>query len=343
MTLIAIEFPECPFPKISNETLLEISLFLFFTFAMAEMVGAYLSSSLSMLGDASCTSIDVFTYICNAYVEWLKGRYGRLSQRLRYVVDVYVPVLSVAALLGITAYVTIDAVSVLTHPPSQDTVDVSFLYGFSAANFLIDLFCCALFLFRNDVFHDHHKLPQLPIETDIYDDDREFGCLEDEIEGVECKPPAATSTTPSSSSCWSCQWIVSLHHLHHTAHAPGHRKNLNMLTAFAHVVGDTLRTVAMFLAALISSLSGIDGDICDAWAAVLVALSIVWLCWPLIVEIREAALQIEEDEEEEDEVELRPLAPSRQVPHNRREQSARPYTRLNLKEDLQDEALEGVV
>ena len=33
-------------------------------------------------------------------------------------------------------------------------------------------------------------------------------------------------------------------------------------------VGDTLRTVAVFAAAFISSVTGIDGDICDAWAAI---------------------------------------------------------------------------
>ena len=33
-------------------------------------------------------------------------------------------------------------------------------------------------------------------------------------------------------------------------------------------VGDTLRTVAVFAAAFVSSVTGIDGDICDAWAAI---------------------------------------------------------------------------
>ena len=41
------------------------------------------------------------------------------------------------------------------------------------------------------------------------------------------------------------------------------KKNINMMSAFTHILGDTLRTVAVFLAALVSSLTGIDGDKCD--------------------------------------------------------------------------------
>jgi Co/Zn/Cd efflux system component len=67
------------------------------------------------------------------------------------------------------------------------------------------------------------------------------------------------------------------------------RKNLNMLAAFTHVLGDTLRTVAVLAAAVVSTVTGIDGDICDAWAALLVALTILVLCCSLLREIVAAA------------------------------------------------------
>ena len=48
------------------------------------------------------------------------------------------------------------------------------------------------------------------------------------------------------------------------------KKNLNMMSAFTHVGGDTIRTISVLTAATVSLLSGIDGDICDAWAAIAV-------------------------------------------------------------------------
>ena len=74
------------------------------------------------------------------------------------------------------------------------------------------------------------------------------------------------------------------------------RKNLNMMSAFTHIVGDTLRTVALFLAALVATLTGINGNICDAWAALLVTLTILVLCASLVRDIVVAASDIWYDE-----------------------------------------------
>jgi Co/Zn/Cd efflux system component len=52
-------------------------------------------------------------------------------------------------------------------------------------------------------------------------------------------------------------------------------KNFNMISAWTHVGGDTLRTLAVFAAAVISSITGIDGDICDAWAAIVSGCTII--------------------------------------------------------------------
>ena len=41
------------------------------------------------------------------------------------------------------------------------------------------------------------------------------------------------------------------------------KRNINMMAAFSHILGDTLRTVAEFMAALVSTVTGIDGDECD--------------------------------------------------------------------------------
>ena len=50
------------------------------------------------------------------------------------------------------------------------------------------------------------------------------------------------------------------------------KRNINMMAAFSHILGDTLRTVAEFMAALVSTITGIDGDECDVSHLLLVLL-----------------------------------------------------------------------
>lgn len=70
------------------------------------------------------------------------------------------------------------------------------------------------------------------------------------------------------------------------------KKNLNMMSAFTHIMGDTLRTVAMFVAACVATITGIDGDLCDATAALVVTFTIVVLCTSLVLDILGAASDI---------------------------------------------------
>jgi len=52
-----------------NLGVLRLTALLFFVFVVCECVGAYVSNSLSLLGDAIAMSIDVLTYCINIYVE----------------------------------------------------------------------------------------------------------------------------------------------------------------------------------------------------------------------------------------------------------------------------------
>jgi Co/Zn/Cd efflux system component len=63
------------------------------------------------------------------------------------------------------------------------------------------------------------------------------------------------------------------------------QRNLNMVSAFFHIGGDTLRTVSIFIAAIISSLTKFPSELCDAWAAVVVSATIIFLAVPMSVEI----------------------------------------------------------
>lgn len=67
------------------------------------------------------------------------------------------------------------------------------------------------------------------------------------------------------------------------------RNNLNMMSAFTHVGSDTMRTLSVFVAAVIASTTGYSGNLCDAWAAVVVSVTIFAAVIPLCAEIYKAA------------------------------------------------------
>jgi cation diffusion facilitator family transporter len=69
------------------------------------------------------------------------------------------------------------------------------------------------------------------------------------------------------------------------AAAPDAAKNTNMMSALTHVSGDSLRTAAVFCAALITTLTHNPADVCDAVAGLIVSITIIGILYPLIREI----------------------------------------------------------
>jgi Co/Zn/Cd efflux system component len=61
-----------------------------------------------------------------------------------------------------------------------------------------------------------------------------------------------------------------------------------MLSVLAHTGGDTLRTLAALAAAATATATGESGTLCDAWACILVTLTIVFLVIPLLSAIFKA-------------------------------------------------------
>lgn len=58
---------------VSNQRVLQVIAICFLLFVIAEAVGAAISHSLSLAGDAAAMSIDVFSYIVNMGAEYCKG------------------------------------------------------------------------------------------------------------------------------------------------------------------------------------------------------------------------------------------------------------------------------
>lgn len=183
-----------------------------------------------------------------------------LSKRTEIILEVFVPSFSVICLFSVTAYIAADAVNVLIRETDAENIDVVYLYGFAAANAVVDISTSYVFFrvghaadvfYTNNVQNIENTGPVQAAAGDMA------------LTAAEC--PEDTTSTPAVSQ--------------------NRDMNLNMLSAFTHLTGDSMRTASVFIAALVSTFSGISSQICDAWAAIAVTVSIVFMVVPLIVEI----------------------------------------------------------
>lgn len=215
------------------------------------------------------------------YAEWVKSRGETLSKRTQIVLEVLIPAFSVSALLAVTAYITAEAVGVImTNGDDDDEVNVFFLYGFAIANFVIDVVSTVMFYMkRKTVFISNH-FTSMQDEATILDMQ-----LDIDVEIDETSSPFADEQSLSNkdrNKSLSKDRRDSVHQYHS-------KPNLNMLSAFTHVGGDTMRTFAVFIAAIVSSTTTVKSNLADAWAAVVVTITIVICVIPLIAEIGKSA------------------------------------------------------
>jgi Co/Zn/Cd efflux system component len=263
-----------------------------------------IANSLSLLGDAGAMSIDVATYGCNFYAEYCKYiNKNELNFSSQMFIKVYIPAISVTSLLGVTAYVTVDAVRrLLGHKEVE--VNVSFLFIYSILNMTVDVICGILFfLRRNDIFHEVK-----PIETGedtIYMlNDNSTDSMDTSVTPLSKNNNPNNNTTIASTSTNSTQKNTSENNLVNRNDQHGDMEveldeistetsNLNMMSAFTHLGGDTLRTLSVLLAAVISTVfPSIEGSKTDAWAAIVVSATIVVTVSPLIFSIHNTAQRL---------------------------------------------------
>eukprot|EP01031_Cornospumella_fuschlensis_P035254 gene35254-42709_t len=236
--------------SMSNFNILLIVAILFGLFVVGEIIGALASNSLSLLGDAVAMGIDVFTYIMNMYAEHLKNVYGKLRAQTRKILDIYIPVFSVLALVSVCGWICYDAAIIIhayhsphAHTAEEDDVNVVIMYIFASVNFVIDCVSGLLFYVRR--------------ETVL------LNCPEGQVERNNA-----------------------LDHISELSNML--MPNLNMVSALTHIGGDTLRTFSVFAAAIVSSVGKQDSSVCDAYAAVVVTFTIFLAIMPLCKEIYKA-------------------------------------------------------
>jgi Co/Zn/Cd efflux system component len=243
--------------------------------------------------------------------------------------EVVIPSFSLAALLSVTVYISLQSITVLSAPAEQQrNVNVAYLFGFTTANFVIDALSSYLFCFkggREAFTHHHHDTDDTNSgksnsnssgnktggncsvkEIDLLDDVIKSGLHDVEAplpqhplpqQQLEDYPITITvestaDTTTSSQQQTKEQGVVE-------ATVVTRKSNINMISAVTHLGGDSLRTVAVFVAAMVAQLTGARSDLCDAWAAIIVSFTIVLLAVPLLVEIRKAFSRLLMEKEKE--------------------------------------------
>lgn len=236
------------------------------------------------------------------YAERVKARGECLTKFERYVMEVCIPTFSVTALLSVTGWITSDALDIIING-GDDKVNVYFLYGFAIANFLVDVLSSYMFYARGkEVFyHDDgtEKIPklghQLALEQNAVEAKTrvDFGATEEQRRS-HLPPPVRVSK--DDAHIVNTYITSRIERISRESTGDGLpillKTNLNMLSAFTHVGGDTMRTVAVFVAAVVATASGASADQCDAWAAVVVTLTIIACVIPLVLEIVKAHKRI---------------------------------------------------
>ena len=280
--------------KVSNQCVLAITCAAFALFVIAEIIGALAGHSLSLLGDAAAMSVDVFSYLANMYAEYLKDSGHEITPRQKVIIEVLVPSFSVCALIGVTIYVVIDAIAVIIDPSSDggDDVNVLFLFCFAGVNMAVDILSALMFYCKgkeafitagNDSKPTHVLLPP------HCEDQQQIFIRSDEV---------PTHHVPLPPHFEGQQRVLIALSGEHSAPLTSEQEkaNLNMISAFTHVTGDTFRTISIFVAAVVATVTDVPGNLCDAWAAVIVAITILFIVFPLIIEIYKAARKLQQEQ-----------------------------------------------
>lgn len=256
----------------SNQTVLSITCLSFSLFVVGEVIGAIAGHSWSLLGDAAAMSVDVISYFTNMVAERIKSGGGQITPRMQMVLEVYIPLFSVTLLIAVTIYVTIGAIGDIVSPPADDDVDIFFLWLFSSLNAVVDIVSGYMFYAKGkDVFYEGVGAIEDGNGSDTNNPNSKHAMFNEDSDAD------VVGTAPD---------IVPAH--------SDDTKNLNMISAFTHVGGDTMRTISVFVAAAVATAGSIPGYLCDAWAAVFVSITIVLMVIPLLMEIHGAYKRIYE-------------------------------------------------
>jgi len=304
----------------SNEYVLNIAFFSFLGFLLVQVVFALIARSQAMLADSAAMMVDAFTYLFNLIAERIKKRpmpvddsvpdIVRKRQRRRKVLylEIVPPLISVVTLIVVSVVVLADAVdTILKRLTTEDQNGVDndddlpnawIMFLFSSANLALDVMNVTCFAKAKSFgFFMLHHLFGNEQETDAeWNDNEEEGMKKATSHGIEMEEP----TIPTESTRLVGEKVgggdydasMDVEQIDNKYFDDGGEErtaNLNMCSAYTHVVADTLRSLAVVVAASLATIFGcIPSDVADATGAIVVSFIIAISLGPLLAGLFDA-------------------------------------------------------
>lgn len=286
----------------TNEYVLNVAFFSFFGFMLLQAGFAILVDSQSMLADSEAMGVDAITYLFNSCAERIKNapysaqelklpadvrEYKRTLKRLY--LELIPPLISVSTLIGVTVLTLCDATHTLFGGDNKNSeVDtdaddemVGVMLFFSALNLVLDIVNVTCFAKADQAYV--HVLQSQDELTEFKKSLRGRTPSEDlTLLLPNTKPPIAGngshgngSSTYESNGVMVDEDIVDDKSLALV--------NLNMCSAWTHVCADTMRSIAVLVAAGIAYLfQAVSPVEADATAAIVVSIIIIVSLLPLL-------------------------------------------------------------
>jgi Co/Zn/Cd efflux system component len=310
----------------SNECILGTAFTSFTTFALTQLVFAFIAGSAAMKGDSAAMIVDAVTYLFNWMAERRKNCFDELydaskllqqqdveqnngedpvvlrsaayirnrdKRKLTVQLEIVPPLFSILSLVSVTVYIIHKSVTTLildaNRPVSEQAVpNLKIMLTFSSMNLALDILNVTCFARAKHLLgyatvervHDHSSCPKevTPCttshgsNTSHNDGDTAVVCCTD-LCLYKNPPPDG-----SSSHCHS--------------HYDKDHANLNMCSAYTHVMADTLRSLAVIVAVILALIiAPVTPEVADATAAVVVSsiilISLLPLLQGLVARVRE--------------------------------------------------------
>ena len=318
----------------SNEYVLNVAFFSFLGFLLVQVVFALIAHSQAMLADSAAMMVDAFTYLFNLVAERIKKRpmpiddavpdIVRKRQRRRKVLylEIVPPLISVVTLVVVSVVVLADAVETIlkrwTNGDHDDDNDDGMpnawiMFLFSSINLALDVLNVTCFAKAKSFgfFMLHHCLFGKD-DAEWNGNDEEAGMKHVTSHGIEMEE----SDIPTEKT----RLVSQREHNEEKKQDAGELSyedqtsdnyfddvvgeertvNLNMCSAYTHIVADTLRSLAVLVAASLATVFGcIPSDVADATGAIVVSFIIAISLGPLLAGLFEAWSELSKLNEEE--------------------------------------------
>ncbi|KAJ8611420.1 hypothetical protein CTAYLR_009012 [Chrysophaeum taylorii] len=231
----------------SNVKVLVVAIVLFTLMTMVQFVAAIVAHSGALLVDCASMLADAMSYMGNLYTECKGGKEDEAVLAHRALVSTG---LSIVVLYGITIWGLSSATAVLLQRPVKDDLEATTVLIFGLIGVVVDAF--TLLAFR--------------------------------VWGSDIKEPGFTSQGNSRVIFRMGSMGSGYSHTHTVSSLTrGESVYMNMCSALTHVLADAVRSMtAITLGVVVLTNRSLNGSVCDAYATLIVALTIILGNIPLL-------------------------------------------------------------